>query len=158
MPRRIHRQTQARRGKLGGCSPTPERYRSNGAIAIPPGSSGIHDTSNGSTHRPPRSSLPRAYRKARCATRTGYSEYHWSTRGRGSSPLRSFEDELTIESTVLEFGRSSFQIRHRLLKNSDLAVEGFETRVWAVRHPNDPQRLRSEPIPPEVIARFQDSN
>jgi 4-hydroxybenzoyl-CoA thioesterase len=79
------------------------------------------------------------------------------TRARFIAPSK-FEDELTIESTVLEFGRSSFQIRHRLLKNSDLAVEGFETRVWAVRHPNDPQRLRSEPIPPEVIARFQDSN
>ena len=67
-----------------------------------------------------------------------------------------FEDELTIESTVLEFRRSSFDVRHRMLKNGELAVEGFETRVWTVRDPADPERLTSQPIPAEVIARFED--
>lgn len=67
-----------------------------------------------------------------------------------------FEDELTIESAVLEFRRSSFDVRHRILKNGELAVEGFETRVWTVRDSGDPERLRSEPIPTEVIARFLD--
>jgi len=67
-----------------------------------------------------------------------------------------FEDELTIESAVLEFRRSSFDVRHRILKNGELAVEGFETRVWTVRDSADPERLRSEPIPAEVIARFLD--
>ncbi len=36
----------------------------------------------------------------------------------------------------------------------ELAVEGFETRVWTVRDKDDPERLRSAPIPAEVIARF----
>jgi len=67
-----------------------------------------------------------------------------------------FEDELTIESAVLEFRRSSFDVRHRILKSGELAVEGFETRVWTVRDSADPERLRSEPIPAEVIARFLD--
>lgn len=67
----------------------------------------------------------------------------------------TFEDKLTIESTVLEFRRSSFDVRHRMLKNGALAVEGFETRVWTVRDSDDPQRLRSAPIPAEVIARFR---
>jgi len=66
-----------------------------------------------------------------------------------------FEDELTIESTVLEFRRSSFDVRHRMLKNGELAVEGFETRVWTVRDSDDPERLTSQPIPAEVIARFK---
>lgn len=77
------------------------------------------------------------------------------TRARFITPSK-FEDEITIETTVLEFRRSSFDVRHRLLKNGNLAVEGFETRVWTVRDPVDPERLRSQPIPPEVIARFQD--
>jgi 4-hydroxybenzoyl-CoA thioesterase len=67
-----------------------------------------------------------------------------------------FEDELTVESTVLEFRRSSFDVRHRMLKHGKLAVEGFETRVWTVRDADDPERLRSQPIPAEVIARFQE--
>lgn len=69
-----------------------------------------------------------------------------------------FEDELIIESTVTEFRRSSFDVRHRMLKNGELAVDGFETRVWTVRDANDPNRLRSAPIPPEVIARFRNGS
>ena len=78
------------------------------------------------------------------------------TRARFFIPSK-FEDELTIESTVTEFRRSSFDVRHRMLKNGELAVEGFETRVWTVRDADDPERLRSQPIPAEVIARFRDA-
>ena len=78
------------------------------------------------------------------------------TRARFLIPSR-FEDELMIESTVTEFRRSSFDVRHRMLRNGALAVEGFETRVWTVRDADDPERLRSQPIPAEVIARFQDA-
>ncbi|HEY3824936.1 MAG TPA: thioesterase family protein [Bryobacteraceae bacterium] len=67
-----------------------------------------------------------------------------------------FEDEITIESTVVEFRRSSFDVHHRILKQGRLAVEGFETRVWTVRDANDPERLESAPIPAEVIAQFQE--
>jgi 4-hydroxybenzoyl-CoA thioesterase len=79
------------------------------------------------------------------------------TRARFFIPSK-FEDELTIESTVTEFRRSSFDVHHRMLKNGQLAVEGFETRVWTVRDPDDPERLRSQPIPAEVIARFKGGN
>ncbi len=65
-----------------------------------------------------------------------------------------FGDDVTIESEVAEFRRSSFDVRHRLLKDGALAVEGFETRVWAGRHPDDPQRLKAQPIPAEVVQRF----
>jgi 4-hydroxybenzoyl-CoA thioesterase len=78
------------------------------------------------------------------------------TRARFFIPSK-LEDELTIESTVTEFRRSSFDVRHRMLKNGKLAVEGFETRVWTVRDAADPERLRSQPIPAEVIARFRDA-
>jgi 4-hydroxybenzoyl-CoA thioesterase len=78
------------------------------------------------------------------------------TRARFFIPSK-FEDELTIESTVTEFRRSSFDVHHRMLKNGELAVEGFETRVWTVRDADNPERLRSQPIPAEVIARFKDA-
>jgi 4-hydroxybenzoyl-CoA thioesterase len=66
----------------------------------------------------------------------------------------TFDEELIVESTLLEFRRSSFEMGHRMLKNNALAVECFETRVWGVRDPANAARLKSQPVPPEVIARF----
>ena len=66
----------------------------------------------------------------------------------------SFGDELIAESTVLEFRRSSFLIRHQYFKDRILAVEGVETRVWAGPDPNDPRRMKSQPLPADVIARL----
>jgi len=66
-------------------------------------------------------------------------------------------DDVVIESGVSEWRRSSFVVRHRLFKaDGALAVEGFETRVWAVPHPDDPERIKTAPIPAEVVARLSD--
>jgi len=66
-----------------------------------------------------------------------------------------FSEVVTVESTVAEIKRSSFRMQHRLLKGEALAVEGFETRVWTGRDPDDPARLKSRPIPDEVIERLR---
>jgi 4-hydroxybenzoyl-CoA thioesterase len=66
----------------------------------------------------------------------------------------AYGDEVVIESRVTAFRRSSFDVTHRLLKADEaLAVEGFETRVWTVLD-GQTGRIRSAPIPPEVIAAF----
>jgi 4-hydroxybenzoyl-CoA thioesterase len=75
------------------------------------------------------------------------------TRARFLVPTR-FGDAVTIESAISEIGRSSFKIVHRLMKGAALAVEGFETRVWVARHPDDPAHMKARPIPPDVLARF----
>ena len=75
------------------------------------------------------------------------------TRARFRVPTR-FGDEVAIETALIECGRSSFKVEHRLTKAGALAVEGFETRVWVVRPTDDPSRIRSQPIPPEVLACF----
>ncbi|NKE48468.1 acyl-CoA thioesterase [Roseomonas frigidaquae] len=76
------------------------------------------------------------------------------TRSKFSIPC-VFGDEVVVETQVTAFRRSSFDVTHRLLReDGSLAVEGFETRVWAGRHPTDPGRIRGVPIPPEVIAAF----
>ena len=67
----------------------------------------------------------------------------------------TFGDEVSIEFAIVECGRSSFKIEHRLTKSGVLAVEGFETRVWTVRQPDDPGRIKSQPLPPEVLVRFK---
>jgi 4-hydroxybenzoyl-CoA thioesterase len=66
----------------------------------------------------------------------------------------TFGDELQAESTVTEFRRSSFVIRHQFFKAGVLAVEGFETRVWAGTDPANPERMKSRPLPAEVIERL----
>jgi 4-hydroxybenzoyl-CoA thioesterase len=67
----------------------------------------------------------------------------------------AYGDEVRIESTVAEFRRTSFDVRHRLLRaDGTLSVEGFETRVWVGRAPDRPGGIKAQPIPEEVIARF----
>jgi 4-hydroxybenzoyl-CoA thioesterase len=72
------------------------------------------------------------------------------TRSRFLIPSR-FGDELTVETTITRFGRSSFDVQHRFLKGTDLAVECSETRVWARIDPTGAEGLKSQPIPEAVI-------
>jgi 4-hydroxybenzoyl-CoA thioesterase len=75
------------------------------------------------------------------------------TRANFSIPNR-FGDDVEIETTVSEFRRSSFDIRHRLLKSEALSIECTETRVWVGRDPADPSKIKAVPIPQAVIDRF----
>ena len=75
------------------------------------------------------------------------------TRARFRIPTR-YGDEVTIETAVVACGRSSMKIEHRLAKAGVLAAEGFETRVFVARDPDDPARMKSQPIPAEVMARL----
>jgi 4-hydroxybenzoyl-CoA thioesterase len=75
-------------------------------------------------------------------------------RARFAVPVH-YGDEVVVESAFAAFGRSSFEVRHRLHKGGELAVEVFETRVWTGPHPDDPSRLQARPIPDEVKERFR---
>jgi len=66
----------------------------------------------------------------------------------------SFGEVVVVESTITEWGRSSFQVQHKLYKGEALAAEGSEKRVWTVSDPESKNGMRSEPIPEEVKARF----
>lgn len=69
-----------------------------------------------------------------------------------------FGDVVTIESSIAEFGRSSFSVRHKIFKGSELAAEITEKRVWAKQIKDakstdaavGPIRYRGEPVPDEV--------
>ena len=75
-------------------------------------------------------------------------------RARFMVPVR-FGDSIDILSTIGAFRRSSFDVQHRLLVDGAVAVEGSETRVWAAIDKDDPARLKSRPIPAEIIERFK---
>jgi 4-hydroxybenzoyl-CoA thioesterase len=78
------------------------------------------------------------------------------TRARFIIPSR-FGDDIDIETTVTEFRRSSFDVSHRVTKKGALAIEGFETRVWVGRDPVDAAKIKSQPIPADLIAKFNDA-
>ena len=63
-----------------------------------------------------------------------------------------YGDVIVIETQATDVRRSSFDILHRVLKDGALAIEARETRVWAGRDPDDPERIKGYPIPEEVIA------
>ena len=71
------------------------------------------------------------------------------------APCR-FDDEVIVESQVGEWGRSSFTVRHRILNNGNLALEGFEKRVWAAPHPERAGAIQAQPVPAEIIASLSD--
>ena len=76
------------------------------------------------------------------------------TRARFLLPTR-YGDDVVIETTVTEIRRSSFDIRHRLMKDGELAVEGFETRVWVGRDPADADKIKAKPLADEIVAKLK---
>ena len=75
------------------------------------------------------------------------------TRARFRKPTR-FGDEVAIETALVDCGRDSFRLEHRLSKDGAVAVEAAETRVWLVRDQENPACLKPQPIPAEVRARL----
>jgi 4-hydroxybenzoyl-CoA thioesterase len=64
------------------------------------------------------------------------------TRARFLLPTR-YGDDVVIETT------------HRILKDGALAVEGFETRVWVARDPDDADKIRAKALPDEIVAKLK---
>ena len=75
------------------------------------------------------------------------------TRARFIVPSR-YGDDIVIESRVSRFGGTSFDIEHRVLRGETLAIEGFETRVWAGADPDKPGAIKGYRIPDAVKASF----
>ena len=76
------------------------------------------------------------------------------TRARFRQPTR-FGDDISIETKLIECGGSTLKLEHRISKGGALAVEGFETRIWAKRDAGDPGRIKKQSIPAEVVARLK---
>ena len=66
-----------------------------------------------------------------------------------------FGDTLTVESSIAEWGRGSFSVHHRLMKEQELAAEIFEKRVWVRRTSDAPIRFKAAEIPAEVKEKFR---
>ena len=65
-----------------------------------------------------------------------------------------YGEDLEVETRVTEFRRSSFFVEHTVTKGGVLALRGFETRLWTMRDPGDPKRIKSASMPAEILAGF----
>jgi 4-hydroxybenzoyl-CoA thioesterase len=63
-----------------------------------------------------------------------------------------FGDDVTIDSTIT-FGRSSFDVDHRLDLKGHTCVECSEKRVWVIRDAKG--TLKSLPVPDVVRNKFR---
>ena len=68
----------------------------------------------------------------------------------------SYGDDIVIETRIVAVRNSSFDVEHRTFRSPGdaLAIEAWETRVWAGPHPEDPNRLKSVKIPDVVVRRL----
>ena len=66
-----------------------------------------------------------------------------------------FRDEIVIETSIGKWNDKTFQVNHAVLNKGVRSVEGYETRVWTMRRPEDPSRFKAVPIPPEIKAAFE---
>lgn len=66
----------------------------------------------------------------------------------------SFGDEIEAESGVIEWGAKTFKLSHRFTRGDTLLLEGLETRIFVIPHPDDPARLKSVPVPDDVKRRL----
>ncbi len=65
-----------------------------------------------------------------------------------------FGDDVAVDSSVMKWGTSSFVVRHLLMRGDAIAIECFETRVWAAHRKGDPERLEARSIPDAIKAKF----
>lgn len=73
------------------------------------------------------------------------------TQAKFIKPTR-FGDDVTVVSKIV-FGRSSFEVEHKLSLNGELCAECSEKRVWTVRDAE--RRLKSHPVPEAVLEKFR---
>ena len=67
----------------------------------------------------------------------------------------AYDDRIEIFSTIGSLKRSSFEVKHALMKGGAPAVECSQLRVWCGADPNDPKKLKSCPIPDQVIEKLR---
>lgn len=61
----------------------------------------------------------------------------------------SYGDDIEVHSSIEHWGERSYRMAHRIVRGDTPLAEIVEKRVFAIRHPDDPTRMKAVPIPPE---------
>ena len=69
------------------------------------------------------------------------------------APLR-MDDQISIDTWIEDWSGSVGIVRHNILKDQVVHVEGTEKRVWAKRAPERKKGIRVEPMPEEILKKL----
>jgi 4-hydroxybenzoyl-CoA thioesterase len=64
----------------------------------------------------------------------------------------TYGETVEVHTSIEEWKHKSFVMRHVLRRGEVTLCESHEVRVFAIRHPEDPSRIKAVP-PPEMIRR-----
>lgn len=62
----------------------------------------------------------------------------------------TYGQTLQIHTSVEEWKGKVFIQKHRVMRGEDLICEGHETRAFCIRHPDNPERIKSIPVPEDI--------
>ncbi len=62
----------------------------------------------------------------------------------------SYGDVVEVHTSIVEWNAKTFRMKHELWRDDVLLAEGFDVRVFAIRHPDDPARIKAVPIPGDI--------
>ena len=65
----------------------------------------------------------------------------------------TYGEQIEVHTSIEEWKRKSFVMRHVIRRGETVLCEAREVRVFAIRHPEDPSRIKAVP-PPEDIRRL----
>ena len=65
------------------------------------------------------------------------------------------DDEVEIETWVDEWKGKIFIVRHNVIKDGEVIVEGKEVRACVVKDPNSSKGFKATTFPTDVIAKFE---
>jgi 4-hydroxybenzoyl-CoA thioesterase len=62
----------------------------------------------------------------------------------------TYGDRVEVHVRVEEWRDKSFVMTYALRRGEDLLAEGRDVRIFAIRHPEEPNRIRAIPIPEDI--------
>jgi 4-hydroxybenzoyl-CoA thioesterase len=62
----------------------------------------------------------------------------------------SYGDRIEVHTSILEWREKSFVMRHELVRGQEALAEGRDIRIFAIRHPEDPSRIKAIPVPQDI--------
>ena len=62
----------------------------------------------------------------------------------------TYGDVVEVHTSIAEWREKSFVMHHALKRDGELLAEAQDTRVFAIRHPEDPARIKAIPIPDDI--------
>lgn len=62
----------------------------------------------------------------------------------------SYGDRIEVHTAIEEWREKSFVMTYQLKRGAELLAEGRDVRIFAVRHPEDPARIKAVPVPDDI--------